>query len=59
MLQLEKTCKNDVTKLERILGNQMRQKRLFEDDIKNLKVKTKSQHPIQFRGIMPWNDKGN
>ncbi|XP_032671308.1 cilia- and flagella-associated protein 44 isoform X3 [Odontomachus brunneus] len=57
MLLLEKTCKNDVTKLERILRNQMRQKHLFENDIKNLKLKTKSQHPIRFRSIMSWNDK--
>lgn len=59
MILLEKTYKNDITKLERILRNQMRQKRLFQDDIKNLKLKTKSQHPIQFRSIIPWDDKGN
>ncbi|XP_014472910.1 PREDICTED: cilia- and flagella-associated protein 44 [Dinoponera quadriceps] len=57
MLQLEKTYKDDIRKLERILKNQMRQKRLFEDDIKNFKLKTKSQHSIQFRGIMSWDDK--
>lgn len=58
-MQLERTYKNDVTKLERILRNQIQQKRLFQDDIKNLKLKTKSQHPIQFRNIMSWSDKGN
>lgn len=59
MLLLEKTYKNDVTKLERILRNQMQQKHLFQNDIKNLKLKTKSQDSIRFRGIMSWNDKGN
>ncbi|XP_019696509.1 uncharacterized protein LOC105182290 [Harpegnathos saltator] len=57
MLELEKTYKNDIIKLERILKNQMRQKHLFQEDIKNLKLKTKLQHPIQFRDIMSWNDR--
>lgn len=59
ILQLEKTYKNDITKLKKILKNQMRQKRLFENEIRNLKLKTKSQRPIQFRSIMSWDDEGS
>ncbi|XP_011636228.1 uncharacterized protein LOC105426623 [Pogonomyrmex barbatus] len=47
ILQLEEKYKSDIMKLERILENQMQQKYLFQNDIKNLKLKTKSQCPIQ------------
>lgn len=43
MLQLEEKYKSDIVKLENILENQMRQKYLFQNDIKNLRLKTKSQ----------------
>ncbi|KYN07248.1 WD repeat-containing protein 52 [Cyphomyrmex costatus] len=46
MLQLEEKYKSDIMKLENILKNQMRQKHLFQDDIKNLRLKTKSQYPV-------------
>ncbi|XP_011859838.1 PREDICTED: uncharacterized protein LOC105557260 isoform X2 [Vollenhovia emeryi] len=46
MLQLEEKYKSDIVKLENILENQMRQKCLFRTDIKNLKLKTKPQHPV-------------
>lgn len=59
MLQLEEKYKNDIIKLESILENQMRQKYLFQNDIKNLKLKTKSQHPVhQFKEIIS-SDKGS
>lgn len=58
MLQLEEKYKNDIIKLESILENQMRQKYLFQNDIKNLKLKTKSQHSVQFKEIIS-SDKGN
>lgn len=56
MLQLEEKYKDDIMKLESILENQMRQKCLFRNDIKNLKLKTKSQ-PVQFKEIIS-SDKG-
>ncbi|EFN70133.1 WD repeat-containing protein 52 [Camponotus floridanus] len=43
MLQLEEKYKSDIVKLERILENQTRQKYIFQNDIKNLKLKIKSQ----------------
>ncbi|XP_050459151.1 cilia- and flagella-associated protein 44 isoform X5 [Cataglyphis hispanica] len=43
MLQLEEKYKSDIVKLEKILENQTRQKYLFQNDIKNLKLKIKSQ----------------
>ncbi|XP_018302310.1 uncharacterized protein [Mycetomoellerius zeteki] len=46
MLQLEEKYKSDIMKLESILENQMRQKHLFQNDIKNLRLKTKSQYPV-------------
>ncbi|XP_071573554.1 uncharacterized protein [Temnothorax nylanderi] len=52
MLQLEEKYKSDIMKLESILENQMRQKYLFRNDIKNLRLKTKSQHPAQFKEII-------
>ncbi|TGZ46471.1 WD repeat-containing protein 52 [Temnothorax longispinosus] len=57
MLQLEEKYKSDIIKLESILENQMRQKYLFRNDIKNLRLKTKSQHPAQFKEIIS-SDKG-
>ncbi|XP_036151277.1 cilia- and flagella-associated protein 44 [Monomorium pharaonis] len=56
MLQLEEKYKNDVIKLESILENQVRQKHLFRNDIKNLRLKTKS-HPVQCKKIAS-SDKG-
>ncbi|XP_070154334.1 cilia- and flagella-associated protein 44 isoform X2 [Polyergus mexicanus] len=48
MLQLEEKYKNDIVKLKKILENQTRQKYLFQNDIKNLKLKIKSQfNPIE------------
>ncbi|XP_029161342.1 cilia- and flagella-associated protein 44 isoform X2 [Nylanderia fulva] len=55
MLQLEVKYKSDIIKLERILENQTKQKYLFQNDIKNLKLKIKSQHSIQLKEIMPRN----
>lgn len=52
MLQLEEKYKSDIMKLESILESQMRQKYLFRNDIKNLRLKTKSQHPVQFKEIV-------
>ncbi|KAL6428441.1 hypothetical protein ACFW04_008603 [Cataglyphis niger] len=43
MLQLEEKYKSDIVKLEKILENQTRQKYLFQNDIKKLKLKIKSQ----------------
>lgn len=40
MLELEEKYKKDIMKLERILRNQLRQKYLFQKDIKNLRLKT-------------------
>lgn len=59
MLQLEEKYKNDIIKLESILENQLRQKYLFQNDIKNLKLKTKSQHPVQFKEIISSNKGSN
>ncbi|KYN22810.1 WD repeat-containing protein 52 [Trachymyrmex cornetzi] len=58
MLQLEEKYKSDIMKLESILENQMRQKHLFQNDIKNLKLKTKSQYTVQCKEIVS-SDKGN
>ncbi|EGI64268.1 WD repeat-containing protein 52 [Acromyrmex echinatior] len=58
MLQLEEKYKSDITKLESILENQMRQKHLFQNDIKNLRLKTKPQYPVQFKEIVSC-DEGN
>lgn len=57
MLQLEEKSKSDIIKLESILRDQMQQKYLFRDDIKNLRLKTKSQYPTQFKKIVS-SDKG-
>jgi len=43
MLQLEEKYKSEIVKLERILENQTRQKYIFQNDIKNLRLKIKSQ----------------
>ncbi|XP_072743964.1 cilia- and flagella-associated protein 44 [Anoplolepis gracilipes] len=49
MLQLEEKYKSDIVKLEKILENQTRQKYLFHNDIKNLRLKIKSQqlNPVE------------
>ncbi|XP_067210276.1 cilia- and flagella-associated protein 44 isoform X2 [Linepithema humile] len=57
ILQLEETYKSDIIKIEKILENQARQKYLFRNDIKNLRLKTKSQHN-QFNKIRR-NEKAN
>jgi len=44
MLQLEEKYKSDIMKLENILENQMRQKYLFQNDIKTLKLKKQNRN---------------
>lgn len=56
MVQLEEKYKSDIKKIEKILENQTRQKFLFQNDIKNLRLKTK---PNQFNKVPLRNDKGN
>ncbi|XP_020280668.1 cilia- and flagella-associated protein 44 [Pseudomyrmex gracilis] len=56
MTQFEETYKSDITKLEKILKRQIRQKQLFMNDIKNLRLKTKI-HPTQCMAMMRRSDK--
>lgn len=58
MTQFEETYKSDITKLEKILKRQIRQKQLFMNDIKNLRLKTKI-HPTQCMAMMRRSDKGS
>ncbi|KYN44488.1 WD repeat-containing protein 52 [Trachymyrmex septentrionalis] len=58
MLQFEEKYKSDIMKLESILENQMRQKHLFQNDIKNLRLKTKSQYPVPINLRKISSDKG-
>jgi len=44
MLQLEEKYKSDIMKLESILENQMRQKYLFQNDIKTFKLKKQNRN---------------
>lgn len=59
MMQFEEKYKNDITKLEKILKRQIRQKQLFMNDIKNLRLKTKIHPTTQCKAMMPRSDKGN
>ncbi|XP_025994269.1 cilia- and flagella-associated protein 44 isoform X2 [Solenopsis invicta] len=52
MLQLEQKYKSDIMKMESILENQIRQKHLFRKDIKNLRLRTKSQDSVQSKEII-------